>query len=932
MPAKIICLGIVLIGLFRTGATAQSPVIDSIQRQLAGAKDDSARWYYTLELSAKYHGTNFDSARMYGERSLELAGDLGKGLCKAMSINTLGAVYWRKGDYETALKYYFEAARLAEACGAPKLHSTALANIGLLYSARHDSERALDYLHKSLVIKFKLRDTLGIMRGLNNLGEALITAGQPDSALVYFERCLPWFDYRPDQVFGKGIVLNNIGTILLDRGDLPQARRYLEQSRQLREQIGDKGGLSVVLENLAQVELGEQHPAQAVAYLEKSLALSRETGSVSDQSTTLKKLAEALAGQNKYAQAYSYLTEHLALQDTLHREESEGSIAEMEVRYQTGQKEAEITRQQLQIEGAKSRQRLLVFVALSILLGVLGLFQYFRNRQRLRQKEVRYALALEQAEGLQLRELDRLKSAFFANISHEFRTPLTLILGPLQKWLGGPAASGADATEIRVPAKDLRMVGRNASRLLDLVGQLLDLSKLESGKLRLSVSAGDVAKILRVIGYSFDSMAEQGGINYRISVPENAVPAWFDRDQLEKIATNLLSNAFKNTAAGGQVDFQAELREDRLFLQVSDSGQGIAADQLDRIFDRFYQVENTGNAMSTGIGLALVKELVALHGGTIQVESQLGEGSVFRVELPANRAAYPEEAIMEESLPDVPGKTNREPGATSGPEASGVGENPSDTAAELPLCLIVEDNADVRDFIRSQLESQFRILLAGDGQAGLALALETMPDLVVSDLMMPGMDGNALCAALKNDERSSHIPVILLTARADQESRVTGLETGADDYLTKPFHPQELQVRALNLVRQREQLRRQFSRTMVLKPQEIALTSADERFLQRIQETLDQRLGEEQFSVEELAAASGMSRSQLHRKLTALIDQPPVEFIRNFRLQRAREMLEAGAGNVSEVGYAVGFLSPAYFSKAFKEAFGLSPSEVLAQR
>ncbi|MEO6039774.1 MAG: ATP-binding protein, partial [Saprospiraceae bacterium] len=400
-----------------------------------------------------------------------------------------------------------------------------------------------------------------------------------------------------------------------------------------------------------------------------------------------------------------------------------------------------------------------------------------------------------------------------------------------------------------------------------------------------------------------------------------------DRDKLEKIVANLLSNAFKHTPAGGRVDFTAEIHDQRLSLRVENTGQGIPPDQLERIFERFYQVDNTGNAMGTGIGLALVKELVALQAGELQVESEPGQSTAFLVELPLALAAFPAEMIIEE--PSV--ITNQsffEKSLPDGTPESGTPEGPIGSNPALPLCLVVEDNRDVQDFIRAQLETQFQVLLASDGRAGWQAAVEHIPNLIISDVMMPGMDGNALCAALKSDERTSHIPIILLTARADQDSRITGLETGADDYLTKPFDAQELLVRAQNLVHQREQLRRRFSRTMVLKPQEIALTSADERFLQRIQETLDLRLADEQFSVEELAAAAGMSRSQLHRKLTALIDQPPVEFIRNFRLRRAKEMLEAGAGNVSEICYEVGFGSPAYFSKAFKEAFGASPSEM----
>ena len=358
---------------------------------------------------------------------------------------------------------------------------------------------------------------------------------------------------------------------------------------------------------------------------------------------------------------------------------------------------------------------------------------------------------------------------------------------------------------------------------------------------------------------------------------------------------------------------------------------GIPAEKLEHIFERFYRVEETG--AGSGIGLALVKELVTLYGGEIEVESRVGEGSVFRVRLPLSRSAFPEGSSIETSADRtdivqavLPGKEKTTPPAGDATVEKPVESRPENP--ELPLCLVVEDHPDMQQYIAQQLAQQFRLMIAPNGRAGLEIATEQLPDLIVSDVMMPEMDGQTLCTALKTDERTSHIPVILLTARAGQESKLQGLETGADDYLTKPFDSRELLTRAQNLVQQRERLRRQFSRTVVLKPKDITLNSVDERFIQRIQETLDERLGDEQFSVEELAAAAGMSRSQLHRKLTALIDQPPVEFIRNFRLRRAKEMLEAGTGNVSEVCYAVGFSSPAYFSKAFKEAFGMSPSEL----
>ncbi len=899
---------------------AQRHEIDSLTRELASAKDDSIRWYYAIQLSAAYLRISFDTSKAYGEQSLNLAGNLGKGACKARSLNTLGATYWAKGDHETALHNYFESLKISEPGGMDLLASTTLGNIGMVYSERNDVERSLEYLRRALAKKQALHDTLGLVRTLNNIGRTFFNSSQHDSALVYFQQCLPLFDVLPAQIMGKAIVLNNLGAIYLNKKDYPKARDFFNQSLAIREKLQDKGGQSVVLSNLGELALAEGKAAESIAYYERSLALSRETGSETDRAEVWKKLSEAYAELNNHPKAYGYLLKYTTWQDTLHRRESETRIADMEVKYQTGIKEAEIAKQQLQIEREQSRQRLLIIIALAMLLALTGLFQYLRNRHRLRQREAEHSLALRDAEASRLLELDRIKSSFFANISHEFRTPLTLILGPVQKWLAEHPA----VPVIDIPAKDLNGIRRNAARLLDLVNQLLDLSKIESGRMRVAVSRDDLTQTLRVLGNAFESMAEQGNIRYRIEIPAESALAWFDRDKLEKITANLLSNAFKHTPPGGTVTLHAELRDDQLHLSVQDNGKGIPAEELNRIFERFYQVEGSGDK-GTGIGLALVKELVALHHGSISVESKLGEGSVFRVTLPVGWGMFAADEIVENTVPVSVQEFSGKMATLQMPQTTPE-ETPEDPA--LPLCLVVEDNPELQVFIRDQLSGHFRVLLAANGRIGLDMATENIPDLVISDVMMPEMDGNQLCAALKTDERTSHIPVILLTAKAGQESRLEGLETGADDYLTKPFDTRELLVRANNLIAQRERLRKQFSRTVVLKPKDIALTSADERFLQRIQDSLDEHLGNEQFNVEELAAGVGMSRSQLHRKLTALIDQPPVEFIRNFRLRRAKEMLEAGTGNVSEICYDVGFSSPAYFSKAFKEAFGMSPSEL----
>jgi DNA-binding response OmpR family regulator len=348
-----------------------------------------------------------------------------------------------------------------------------------------------------------------------------------------------------------------------------------------------------------------------------------------------------------------------------------------------------------------------------------------------------------------------------------------------------------------------------------------------------------------------------------------------------------------------------------------------------RIFDRFYQVDgsHTREREGTGIGLALTRELVTLHHGLIEVQSWEGEGTLFTVRLPREKAQYRAGEVMEGlETGDTGQPPFYEPLPTE--ETGETGQDPRpDAYDQLPLILVVEDNADLRHYMREHFGTGYRVLEASDGEAGLGRALEAVPDLVISDLMMPRMDGLELCRRLKTDQRTSHIPVILLTARAGGESRLEGLETGADDYLTKPFDPRELRVRVRNLIEGRQKLRQQFGRQVTLEPKAIAITSADEKFLARAVETVEAHLGNPDFSVERFEEAMTMSKLQLYRKLKALTDQSPSEFIRNLRLKRAAALLAARSGSVAEITYEVGFNNLSYFAKCFRAAYGVSPSE-----
>ncbi len=568
-----------------------------------------------------------------------------------------------------------------------------------------------------------------------------------------------------------------------------------------------------------------------------------------------------------------------------------------------------------------------------IFFGILiGLRQFELRRTRLRGE-----LKMRRFESQKLQEIDSMKSRFFANISHEFRTPLTLILGPLGKML-----SQAKNKEKK---QELKMMQRNAQRLQRLINQLLDLSKIEAGKMKLLTRPENIVALLNRIVQSFESQAKLKGIELKFHSEQNEIIAYIDRDKIENIFYNLLSNALKFTSEGGTVECRIRIRPEPELLQrlsdseiqnlkseiiiaVSDTGIGIPQDRLDKVFDRFYQVDDsyTREHEGSGIGLALTKELVDLHHGKITVESELNKGTTFTVYLPIGKGHLkPEEIIAEKPVEEI------QPEISSGEIGMGIEAEEKVKAQSrqkaLPLVLIVEDNADMRSYLQDCLARDYRVIEAVDGEDGLHRAIDKIPDLIISDVMMPKMDGFQFCERVKSDERTSHIPVILLTARATAESKIKGLELGADDYLIKPFDRTELQVRAKNLIEQRRKLRERFSRNIALQPQEIAVTSYDEKFLQRAMAIIEQHLANPDFDVTILSRAIGMSRMQLHRKLYALTNQSTNKFIRSLRLKRAADLLNQKYGNVAQIAYEVGFNNPSYFAECFRKQFGKLPSE-----
>ena len=552
--------------------------------------------------------------------------------------------------------------------------------------------------------------------------------------------------------------------------------------------------------------------------------------------------------------------------------------------------------------------------------GLYGLFivtgLYFLRRYELNRIKLKNQLKIEKVEIDSLRRLDQMKSQFFANISHEFRTPLTLILGQVESVL----SSGIETKE----KGKLQVANRNARRLLTLINQLLDLSKLEAGSMELKAEQHNIVSFLKSLFYSFESLAESQKILLKFESEYENIPVIFDPDKMEKVFYNLISNAFKFTSANGEIKVNLNVINSSVEIRIKDTGSGIPSDRLPYIFDRFYQIDSsiTREHEGTGIGLALAKELVKLHKGEITVNSKVGEGTEFIVQLTLGDLK-----IEKEQLVELPAQINvySELETTKTDPVSGIRNPASEDKKE--IILIVEDNSDVRAYIREQLELDYKTVEASNGEEGIRKAEEEIPDLIITDVMMPKMDGYQFSKQIRSDEATSHIPIIMLTAKAGLDDKIEGLETGIDEYLTKPFSAKELTVRVKNLIYRREQLRKRFSKSTIIKPSEVSTVSADQEFLQKVIKIIEAHFEDEQFGMERLANEINMSVSQLSRKLNALINQPAGQLIRSLRLQRAADLLKQNAGTVAEICYKLGFNDQAYFSRAFKKQFGYSPSE-----
>lgn len=848
---------------------------------------------------------DFEKAAQYQQVNLEVARSIGDSMRVANSYLGLGSIFSQKGEYTQAMEYYTLASK--RFLGSENLsgYRVAIGNIGYIQRSLGNYSSAIEYFKRSDSISVIQDNIAGQAFSRYNLSVVYKNMGQLDSALVYNRRGLELYE----QIGIKKRVSYcyfTLGEIHRKKEDFKEALDAYQQSLGISIAVDDSVQIGYSSMAVADMYDALGNSVQSINYLDNAANVAQRMQLDILAMDIHERLAERQAKSGDLKNAYDNLQKFIVLKDSLYTKEKRELGSEIEAKYQNEQKTKEIALlasekelQTLQLNKRENERNAIIgFAILTLLLAVL-----FYNQYRIKQRSNK-----------ELQALDQLKSNFFANISHEFRTPLTLIKGPIEHLEQNP-------DEI-LGREDIKMIRRNTNKVLNLVNQLLDLSRISQGKLQLKPTEGDIFKCLRIATASFNSHAAQNNMDYRVEIPDGILWAAFDRDKLEQIIYNLLSNAFKFSEQNESVALEASYIAGELKIQVSDTGIGIPTEKLPFIFDRFYQVDGsiTKDKEGSGIGLSLTKDLVELMDGTITVSSEEGKGTFFTIQLPIEKIETHQESnyVKTKSERNIPINNTEKPLTFEWSNADN---------RNVPKVLLVEDNADMRQFIKAQLIRDYQVVEAKNGEQGLKIASTTIPDLIVSDLMMPKMDGIQLCAKLKTSVETSHIPVIMLTARAGIENKIEGLETGADDYLTKPFDAKELYARVKNLILQRQRLREHYKTDQQkLDPEKITVTSLDKKFLEKVLALLEKNHTDADYGVPQMQQDLAMSKTQLHRKLKALTNESPGELLRNFRLKRAAQLLSQKTDTVTQVAYQVGFNNLSYFAKCFKEQYGVAPS------
>ena len=861
-----------------------------------------------FRLGHKYFAVqNLDSVQYYVQKGLTISSGLGDNSVTVTGLHTLGNVEYYKGDYKNALNYYKDAEKICVNDSLLKIslkYASILEAIGVVNAYIENYNNAYDYYLKSKEIVVHHGNQKSIQSLNLRIGSLLFNQDSLEASLTYLNPSIAYFDsfLVKDVNLLEGLYIR--GSNYLKQSKTKLAEKDFSQLYEIAIKNGNSQYERISYFNLGELYTKTKAYDKAIKNYQLDYELSVEYNDIGEQKDALNGLITIFKIRRDYKNLAESFEKYILVKDSIDIIALEGQLAEVESKFQAEKKQNEINKlkaKNIFTEQQKEKERNLYLGGIGFT-TLVGFFLFFlvRNRQKVNKK---------------LKEVDQLKTNFFSNISHEFRTPLTLISGPVTDQL-----RKADLTD---KEKDtFNMIKRNSDRLLELVNQLLEISKIESGRQQLNITKDDLSLFIGVLQSGFKFVTDQKQIEYMRSSDINKQEVWYDKDIIEKIIVNLISNAVKYTPDKGKIICKTSLEDDNLIFEIKNTGKGLTDEELNNIFERFYQTKNDN--VGAGLGLALVRNLVLLHKGEITVKSTVDQWTVFKVNIPVSKKYFNENEIVENGVVSSIDKTS---------ELDDIEnlrtENNSGFKEDSTIILVVDDNADIRYYIRNLCEHSYTILEAENGREGTAMAIKFIPDLIICDIMMPVMTGIELCNKLKNDERTSHVPIILLTAKSGNKNELEGVKTGADDYITKPFNSEILKLKVSNLIESRKKLRNRYSQELVLKPKDIAVTPTDELFFKKIQIILDEHLSDPDFNATSFSNRLIMSRMQLHRKLMAYTGLSSTAFIRSQRLKQAVHILKTSDATINEVAYTVGFNTPSYFIKCFREAYNKTPSEYL---
>lgn len=818
------------------------------------------------------------------------------------TLNLLTQAYFHQSNYVEALRYAEQGYAVDSRYHDYGRMSSTLNTMAGIYLGARQPEQALQYINRAIEADQKTADHEHASAIYGIATEVYQSIGEYEKALDFARRA-----FALEQQRGNGakaaIRMSQMAAAYSAMGDTAQAHTLLVQSIPVLQQFGVMPSLGISFNTLGEVMRQEGNTALAARYFHQANDLFGQTGDLYNRARSLHGLFAALYDTDP-SQAMLMLDHYTKLKDTIYQNDMKQLLSNYSAKFRNDE---------LQEENAAVRVTNRFIIIGGIVVVVLMLLAL---------AALLYAMRMKSRSTQQLLDLQRTRENFFTNITHEFRTPLTIILGMGEK-LSRFAADDSEADEVRQSGT---IICRQGNQLLQLINELLDLSKAQAHVSNPEWRTDNIVAYLSMIIETFDAYAHGRGIELVYAPRENEVTMDFIPDAVQKIISNVISNAIKFTEVNGHINITSCLKRDRFVLQVADDGRGIDRHQLEHIFEPFYQASNNdGIAMAgTGVGLTLTRQLVLSMDGDIAVNSSRGKGTIITVTLP----------IRHEGVKGKP---------LSDDEKKGIAVLPyGDIADDQPLTdstvtddgdqtrvLIVEDSRDVARYIGSILSDRAAVFYTNDGRSGIEKALQLVPDLIITDLMMPGVDGLELCRQIRQNEITSHIPIIVITARTTHDDLLTGLQAGADVYLKKPFQSDELLLRVEKLLEQRRLLREKFSRTAdVAETATEQLSAADAHFIGRVTDLVCSLMGRQQADVNTVASHLCMSPSQLRRKVQAVTGKTPAVYFLQIRLSNAQRLIDSQPNlSISEVATRCGFFDQAHFSHAFKEAYGLSPTQ-----